>query len=1029
MMVQAVLKWLDLSTPRKQRRYLERHRELLSSDTDTLLNGLISQKGGQKQRVQRLHETLMLLQDVRKREKEGVGTKRAIREACVNAYGGFALDIPPWLEDVEQRLAPLLKEEQQEQSALARIALLQDALIQAKSEAAFAPEVLAAMLLELASAWLKRLRTTPSQAFEMAQKLCDEVSEVYSSFRYPRQHALTQHVRGNVYANYVSRERRENLERAIACYREALQVLTLEAYPHDYATIQRKLGSAYEQRIEDEQRENLELAIACYREALRVHTFEEFPYDYAQIQGNLGIVYLQRIEDERQVNQEYAIGCYHEALRVFTLEAYPYEYARVQTNMGVAYQHRIAGERRDNQEKAIACFNEALKVLVRETFPYAYAATYLNLGDIYCERIAGEHRENLEMALNCFAESLRVFNLEDFPYEYALTKNNIANTYRQRIEGERQENLEQAVASYRETLRVFDLETFPAEFRNAQLDIAETEAQRDNWMGVHDAYRAALAAEDVLVALGAGVVGQDAILRVGRNAPIRDGYALTRLGMAEEATVSIERGRARSLAQALDIDAAAPERITDEGRRTRYAEARQVFIATQEALHEPLPQRLSEDEQRQLDLQRTEAYHRAKATFDAVVAEVRAAQDPSDFLNAPLEPITILRSASQSGPGHALIYLAATPWGGIAVGAFAAQPDRAIPAHFAYCDLPRLTEEMVNSLVETRLGDGTGQITGGFDCAQRGEALELLARWAGTTLREKIADLHASCSKAHVVSSLDRAAQALLTISDLTQFLERPLETFDAEQPGQVSCTLNHELLREELERCSPLLAEIAVRPLLAWLQEKQARSLTLVPCGSLAAFPLLSIALDGKDGQKPGEIMPASIAPSARSLLREKDVNGQRTGVYALGNPFPTNQSLEWSEAEAETLAELGGELGLPGRADVQWDATLLAFIEALQTRRVVDASCHGSFDAHEFLNTRLLLANRETLTLADMFNRKADLRGLRLLILSACQTAVLDLRGARDEVRSLAVGTLQAGRRQSWRYCGRWMMRRPIC
>lgn len=44
-------------------------------------------------------------------------------------------------------------------------------------------------------------------------------------------------------------------------------------------------------------------------------------------------------------------------------------------------------------------------------------------------------------------------------------------------------------------------------------------------------------------------------------------------------------------------------------------------------------------------------------------------------------------------------------------------------------------------------------------------------------------------------------------------------------------------------------------------------------------------------------------------------------------------------------------------------------------------------------------------------MLNREANLSGLRLFILSACQTAILDLHGARDEVRSLAVGALQAG------------------
>ncbi len=37
--------------------------------------------------------------------------------------------------------------------------------------------------------------------------------------------------------------------------------------------------------------------------------------------------------------------------------------------------------------------------------------------------------------------------------------------------------------------------------------------------------------------------------------------------------------------------------------------------------------------------------------------------------------------------------------------------------------------------------------------------------------------------------------------------------------------------------------------------------------------------------------------------------------------------------------------------------------------------------------------------------------IEGLRLLILSACQTAILNLREASDEVRSLAAGMLQSG------------------
>ena len=157
------------------------------------------------------------------------------------------------------------------------------------------------------------------------------------------------------------------------------------------------------------------------------------------------------------------------------------------------------------------------------------------------------------------------------------------------------------------------------------------------------------------------------------------------------------------------------------------------------------------------------------------------------------------------------------------------------------------------------------------------------------------------------------------------------------------------------------------------------------------------------------GETLPTSIAPSALSLLHDEQLVAPRTGIYTLGNPYPTQQNLRWGEAEAFTLAELGKRLERSANVKVQWQASRDWLIKALRTGLVVNASCHGIFDTQNFLRSRLILAHEEELTLADMLSDQVDLRGLRLLILSACQTAILDMQGARDEVRSLAAGMLQ--------------------
>jgi CHAT domain-containing protein len=92
---------------------------------------------------------------------------------------------------------------------------------------------------------------------------------------------------------------------------------------------------------------------------------------------------------------------------------------------------------------------------------------------------------------------------------------------------------------------------------------------------------------------------------------------------------------------------------------------------------------------------------------------------------------------------------------------------------------------------------------------------------------------------------------------------------------------------------------------------------------------------------------------------------------------------------------------------------ATRAWLIAGLQGGQAVVASCHGQFDGRDFVRSRLLLANDETLTLGAVLGNEVDVAGLRLLVLSACQTAVMDIRGAHGEVRSLAVAMLQAGTR----------------
>jgi CHAT domain-containing protein/tetratricopeptide (TPR) repeat protein len=861
----------------------------------------------------------------------------------------------------------------------------------------------------LAQTYQVRIAGDAQDNLEQSIARCHEVLHIYTPETFLLEHAQTLLVLGKSYLQRIAGERRENLEQAITYYRRVADILTPEYAPVEYALSQHSLATAFSQRIAGERRENLEQAITCYHRSLQIYTVETFPVEYARVQNNLGIVYWQRTMGERSDNLERAIDCYHHAGQIFTLSTFPYQSAMLQNNLGVVYVVRAEGNRSDNLEQAIACYRRALQVWTLESFPLQYGKLQNNLGEVYQLRLAGERSDNLEQAIAYYHEALQIFTPKTFPIEYAMTQQNLGTVYKNRLLGEREENLSNVLVCYHNALDVYTLNAFPREHREIQLDCAETLALREDWAAVHDAYVSAHKAEDLLVALSTGAIGLDMILKEGRDATVRDGFALVRLGRIDEAAMTIERGRARGLAQAMEINTTDPTSISNPERRSRYIAAHHVFIEAQATLHAPFPHNLDDDSQRQIMLERTAHYREAKIAFDTIIEEIHAAKDPANFFANVLDATTIVQIVEDCGAGHALVYLAATPWGGIAVAVLPNLKQTQSTSLFAALDLPSLTDELVNGLVETRLADDANGITGGFYCAQSGSTFELLQTFSGSTFREKASTLHEKCIAQKHKGTLDDAAQFVLSLSMLAFLVDHPLNALSDRNHSLLTETLCHAVLQRELQRCQTFLSKNVIEPLEAWLRSMGISSLTIVPCGPLALLPLGGILL--QDGHALSEILPTSIAPSTRALLQDERRITPREGIYALGNPYPTRQELRWSEAEAFTLALLGNHSGRSEGVKVQWEATRAWLIDVLRKGYVVDASCHGIFDTHDFLRSRLLLANAETLTLADMLSYQADLRGLRLFILSACQTAILDLQGAHNEIRSLAVGMLQAG------------------
>jgi tetratricopeptide (TPR) repeat protein len=83
------------------------------------------------------------------------------------------------------------------------------------------------------------------------------------------------------------------------------------------AALLHNLGTAYQSLPGGDRQANLQQAIACFTQALQVYTREAFPERWAGTQNNLGNVYSQLPGGDRQANLQQAIRCYTQALQVF----------------------------------------------------------------------------------------------------------------------------------------------------------------------------------------------------------------------------------------------------------------------------------------------------------------------------------------------------------------------------------------------------------------------------------------------------------------------------------------------------------------------------------------------------------------------------------------------------------------------------------------------------------------------------------------------------------------------------------------
>ena len=758
-----------------------------------------------------------------------------------------------------------------------------------------------------------------------------------------------------------SGSRQEAIDTLVA----AAELIDPESERVRWADVQVMLAGEYSIRPDGDHAENLEHALRHCLAGLGAFRRETEPREWARAQQQLGRIYRDRAFGDDRDNAARSLAALVAAQEVFTREDHPRDWALLRNTVGTLLRKEPFRSEAPPM-RAVEAFTDALTAFTLDENPGEWAGITNNLGMALLD--AGSP----DRAVEVFTSALTGWSREQSPREWAELQHNLGKAHSQFGR-----DPQRALFHYTRALEVQTLADRPFDYRATMGAIGMVHAQLGQWERAHAAFASARRASEVLLSqVTTGVHGVDEVVRAGYEANELDAYALAKLGRSAEAAVAVEQGRAYGMAEALRLRSADPSTIADPGLRDRFVAAREALLAARREV-DAVPWRQAGDDPELVAATRTlDAASRAYA----VAAALDITVEPDDEIS------------------NGTVYLLHNAWGGMAL-IVSGKNVGALP-------LPALTDAFVEDLVQRMLPDR--RVVGGFAVAQEGHTLNWVAnQWPGPALSDRFTALIEQCPTAPVAEALRFA----LDDHGLAGAVGTPMTELSWKQLSAVHGAVARAHLRVEVDRCLRALGEVLVTPLAGRLEELGLTEVTLVPCGLLHAFPLAATPVGARAAEDPAtwttlaDRLPIMVAPSAR---RVPTAAHARSGVFALGDPRPTHRPLRWGEAEAHTLAELGGD---PQRVRVGAQATRKWLLEAMRDGELVDAACHGYFDGRDILRSGLVLADEERFTLADAFALRDEVGGLPLLILSACQAAVVDLRGSASEVRSLPIGFLQAG------------------
>ncbi len=389
----------------------------------------------------------------------------------------------------------------------------------------------------------------------------DAVSENKYSFLWAR----LQQLLGDGLKYSESGNRAANVDASIKCFKKSLSALRKTSHSTQWARTHASLANAYYERINGDKGVNIEKSIRHYKRALEVFSNEAWPVEWSKVLNNLGFVYKDRIHGDRLKNVEYAVHCYKKALSVRKRKTFPVFWATTQFNLAHAYKDRIKGNRAANLEMSLKHYQSALEIF-NEDYPFESSAVHHNIGQIYSNRIRGDAEENKREAIKNFKAALEFRKKEKIPMHWALTCYLLGKTYKMNPGKRHKENLEKAVQCFEDALSVLTPESFPGNSRNVFLHLGDIHILRKNYQAALEAYEKAALADDNSNKQLALAVSRDHEIKAGAALYYNSAWCLAKIGRNKDALEWLERGKTRALNQIIALDRAKFEDIRREDK-------------------------------------------------------------------------------------------------------------------------------------------------------------------------------------------------------------------------------------------------------------------------------------------------------------------------------------------------------------------------------------------------------------------------------------------------------------------------------